>query len=98
MGGISSTLSRWIWDIPSSISARWTPNLKSRPITNETRELLDRLEIDGKRNFYAIRHTFETIGGIGKVGDGSFEIANQRSLIGARQKTRGQSVRETALP
>src|SRR5207253_1570955 len=30
---------------------------------NGCRELLDRLKITGKRNFYCIRHTFETIGG-----------------------------------
>jgi integrase len=27
------------------------------------RGLLDKLGINGKRNFYALRHTFETIGG-----------------------------------
>jgi integrase len=32
-------------------------------ITKETRKLLDALGIDGHRNFYALRHTFETIGG-----------------------------------
>jgi integrase len=33
------------------------------PITKEMRKLLDSLGIDGNRNFYALRHTFETIGG-----------------------------------
>ncbi len=41
----------------------WASNLKDRAITHETRKLLDKLKITGKRNFYAIRHTFETIGG-----------------------------------
>jgi integrase len=41
----------------------WTDNIDDRPITHETRKLLDRLKITGRRNFYNIRHTFETIGG-----------------------------------
>ena len=32
-------------------------------LSKETRKLLDSLGIDGNRNFYAIRHTFETIAG-----------------------------------
>ncbi len=42
---------------------RWLPNLTSRPLTNEMRELLVRLKIGGKRSFYSFRHTFATIGG-----------------------------------
>lgn len=34
-----------------------------RPISRQTRALLNRLKIAGKRNFYALRHLFETIGG-----------------------------------
>ncbi len=41
----------------------WTADLKARPLTNETAKLLDRLAIDGRRNFYALRHTFETVAG-----------------------------------
>jgi integrase len=41
----------------------WTKDLKDRPITKETRKLLDKLGINGNRNFYCVRHTFETIGG-----------------------------------
>jgi integrase len=41
----------------------WTADLYDRPITKETRKFLDRLGINGRRNFYACRHTFETIGG-----------------------------------
>ena len=33
------------------------------PISAEMRKLLNALSIEGKRNFYAMRHTFETIGG-----------------------------------
>jgi integrase len=32
-------------------------------ISKETRKLLDSLGINGQRNFYALRHTLETIGG-----------------------------------
>src|SRR5205823_1479729 len=32
-------------------------------ISKETRKLLDSLSINGSRNFYALRHTLETIGG-----------------------------------
>lgn len=41
----------------------WAPNLTSRLLTNVMRELLNRLKIEGRRNFYALRHTLETIGG-----------------------------------
>lgn len=41
----------------------WTKGLTNRSITNECRELLDVLDIKGARNFYCIRHGFETIGG-----------------------------------
>jgi integrase len=40
--------------------------IEDNPISKETRKLLDRLGINGKRNFYALRHTFETIGGEAK--------------------------------
>jgi integrase len=36
------------------------------PLSKEMRKLLDRLAIGGSRNFYALRHTFETIGGESK--------------------------------
>ena len=41
----------------------WASNINDRAITHECRKLLDALGIQGKRNFYALRHTFETIGG-----------------------------------
>lgn len=46
--------------------ARWTKATADRPITKECRKLLDELKIGGNRNFYAIRHTFETIAGEAK--------------------------------
>jgi integrase len=41
----------------------WTKATADRPITKECRKLLDQLGINGNRNVYAIRHTFETIAG-----------------------------------
>ncbi len=44
----------------------WAKNISDRPITHECRKLLDKLGINGTRNFYAIRHTFETFAGESK--------------------------------
>ena len=41
----------------------WAANINDRAITHACRKLLDTLKINGKRNFYAARHSFETIGG-----------------------------------
>ena len=41
----------------------WHKATDDNPISKEMRKLLDALGIDGSRNFYALRHTFETIGG-----------------------------------
>jgi integrase len=41
----------------------WHKKIEDNPISKETRKLLDALGINGHRNFYALRHTFETIGG-----------------------------------
>jgi integrase len=40
-----------------------TPTAADNPISKEMRKLLDGLGINGSRNFYALRHAFETIGG-----------------------------------
>ncbi len=44
----------------------WAKDVADSPVTKEMRKLLDALGIGGKRNFYALRHTFETIGGEAK--------------------------------
>jgi integrase len=41
----------------------WAKDVADSPVSKETRKLLDQLGINGKRNFYALRHTFETVGG-----------------------------------
>ena len=41
----------------------WIPNLTHRPLTLQTKKLLDSLGIGGRRSFYSLRHTFETIAG-----------------------------------
>jgi integrase len=44
----------------------WHKAIEDNPISKETRKLLNSLGINGSRNFYALRHTFETIGGEAK--------------------------------
>jgi integrase len=41
----------------------WSKEGASRSLTHEMRKLLDKLGIDGHRNFYCLRHTHETVGG-----------------------------------
>jgi integrase len=44
----------------------WAKETPDSPITKEMRKLLDSLGVGGHRNFYALRHTFETVGGEAK--------------------------------
>jgi integrase len=44
----------------------WAKKTDDNPVSKETRKLLDSLEINGHRNFYCLRHTFETIAGEAK--------------------------------
>jgi integrase len=39
----------------------WAKDTNDSPITKETRKLLDKLGINGCRNFYTLRHTFRTV-------------------------------------
>ena len=39
----------------------WAKAIHDSPLTKETRKLLDRLGINGHRNFYTLRHTFRTV-------------------------------------
>jgi integrase len=39
----------------------WGKDVADSPITKETRKLLDKHGIDGRRNFYALRHAFRTV-------------------------------------
>jgi integrase len=45
---------------------RWFKGTLDNPISKEMRKLLDSLDINGHRNFYALRHTFETAGAEGR--------------------------------
>jgi integrase len=45
---------------------RWHKATEDNPVSKEMRKLLDALGINGHRNFYALRHTFETAGGEAK--------------------------------
>ena len=44
----------------------WAKDTPDSPISNEMRKLLDKLGIEGHRNFYTLRHVFETVGGAAK--------------------------------
>ena len=50
----------------TSAGLSWHKDIEDNPISKQTRKLLDALGIEGNRNFYALRHTFETIGGEAK--------------------------------
>jgi integrase len=39
----------------------WAKDVADSPITKEMRKLLDRLGMNGHRNFYTLRHTFRTV-------------------------------------
>jgi integrase len=39
----------------------WTKDIADSPITKEMRKLLDKLGMNGHRNFYTLRHTFRTV-------------------------------------
>lgn len=41
----------------------WYKDAKDNPLSQEMRKLMRKLEINGSRNFYALRHTVETIAG-----------------------------------
>jgi integrase len=41
----------------------WAKEDRDNPVSKETAKLLKELGINGQRNFYCLRHTFETVGG-----------------------------------
>jgi len=81
----------------------WAKHIAGRPITHECRKLLDRLKIGGKRNFYNVRHNFETIAGESKdqiavdaiMGhdDGSMAANYRERLSDARLRAVAEHVR-----
>src|SRR5262249_14760801 len=50
----------------TSQGSPWHKQIKENPISKEMRKLLNALGINGHRNFYALRHTLETVGGEAK--------------------------------
>jgi integrase len=48
------------------VGGSWYKTDRDNPVSKETRKLLDDLGINGHRNFYCLRHGFETIGGEAK--------------------------------
>jgi integrase len=47
----------------TSAGFSWNKNTSNNPVSKEMRKHLNALGIKGSRNFYALRHVFETIGG-----------------------------------
>lgn len=47
----------------TSAGQSWSKGTSDNPVSKEMRKHLDALGIGGARNFYALRHVFETIGG-----------------------------------
>jgi integrase len=43
------------------LGAPWAKETSTNPVAKETRKLLNRLGINGSRNFYTLRHTFRTV-------------------------------------
>jgi integrase len=39
----------------------WAKDTRDTPVSKETRKLLDKLGVNGRRNFYTLRHTFRTV-------------------------------------
>jgi integrase len=50
------------WSKQSELSGDMAVNTDN-PVSKEMRKLLDKLNLNGRRNFYALRHTFETVAG-----------------------------------
>jgi integrase len=59
-----------------------------RALSHEIRKLLNSLKIDGNRNFYALRHTFQTI------GDESRDFLAVRSVMGHASSDIADAYRE----
>jgi integrase len=52
----------------------WAKDVADSPVTKETRKLLDALGINGRRNFYTLRHTFRTVADEAKDQPGTDHI------------------------
>src|SRR5262249_37322412 len=66
----------------------WLHNETCRALSHEMRKLLTRLGIDGHRNFYALRHTFQTI------GDECGDFLAVRSIMGHADSDIADNYRE----
>lgn len=60
----------------TSHGGTWAKTGADSPVSKEMRKLLDRLKIDGHRNFYGLRHTFQNI------GDESRDFVAVRHIMG----------------
>ncbi len=73
---ITRTGRRWNKDVADNLVGKGAWKLWDNPVSKETWKLLDGLGINGHRNFYALRHTFRTI------GDESGDFLAVRSIMG----------------
>jgi integrase len=61
----------------TSKRGRWSrPTTNANPVSGQMRKLLDRIGVNGNRNFYSLRHTFQTI------GDESGDFVAVRTIMG----------------
>jgi len=60
----------------TAMGGSWFKDTVENPVSKETRKLLDSLGIKGNRNFYALRHTFQT------VADESGDFLAVRAIMG----------------
>jgi integrase len=66
----------------------WYRDTSDNPISRVMRDLLDSLKITGNKNFYALRHTMETIGG------GSLDQVALDAIMGHVDPSMGAEYRE----
>ncbi len=66
----------------------WAKETSDNPVSKETAKLLKRLDINGHRNFYCLRHSFQT------VGDESRDFLAVRSIMGHADNDIASAYRE----
>ena len=86
----------------------WAKNTSDTPISKEMKKLMNALGLAGNRNFYCLRHTFETIGGEAKdqvavdfvMGHARDDMASQyrERISDERLKAVSNHVRKWVLP
>jgi integrase len=70
----------------------WAKETTDNPVSKETAKLLDKLGIDGHRNFYCLRHTLQT------VGDEARDFVAVRAIMGHASGDIADEYRERMTP